>query len=133
MDKLDRIGAFSSLSMSSKTIETEPLEIDGSASDNSDSDYDYEEDSLNNDEDGDLKDLFLSTDDSNSYGKPSDSVFHVEKMITGTRLVQWLPLGAIRWKNNSTKVRKISSKKMIKGVVDKAITYYDTDDVQTSP
>ena len=123
IDKLDRIGAFSLLSMSSKTIETEPSEVDGSASDDSDSDYDYEEDSLNINEDDDLEDLFLSTDESNSYGKPPDSVFHLDKMITGTRLVQWLPLGAIRRKKNSTKVRKISSKKMIKGVVDKAITY----------
>ena len=96
MDKLVIIGAFTLLSMSPKTIETEPSEIDDYASDNSDLDYDYEEDSLNDDEDDDLEDLILSTDDSNSYGKPPDSVFHVDKMITGTRLVQWLPLGAIR-------------------------------------
>ena len=42
------------------------------------------------------------------YGKPPDSIFHVDRMIMAAKLVYWLPVGAIRWKKYGKKVRKIS-------------------------
>ena len=54
-----------------------------------------------------FEDYFLSTDESNVYGKSPDLVCYLDNMITGTKLVQWLPLDAIHCNKNPKKVQKI--------------------------
>ena len=121
IDRLNAIGALFLLHMSTKMMEREYQ--DKSVSDDSDSDYESEDDPMTDNDDGNLEDYFLSTYDSAVYGKPLESIFHVDNMITCTKVVQWLPLGAICQNKNTNKFRKISHKKMIKGVVDRAVVY----------
>ena len=45
---------------------------------------------MTDNDDGNLEDYFLSTDNSAVYGKPPESIFHVDNMITGTKVMQWL-------------------------------------------
>ena len=128
LEKLDVVGAFAALGISPDTMKDpeQVRNIDISVSD-SDSDSDYDDDEemgLDNDsEDDNLDDYFLSDDNSQRYGEPPMATFSNDLMITGTSVLRWLPLGAIRQKKKTTKHRKISHKSMIIGVTDRALVY----------
>ena len=72
----------------------------------SDSDSDYgidEEMDLDNESDDDnLDDYFLSDDHSQRYGVPPMATFSKDLMVTGTSVLRWLPLGAIRQQKKKT-------------------------------
>jgi len=125
IDKLEAVGALNLLSIDSASSNNMNKKVH---SNDSDSDSDYNDDSSENTSDGnstddDLDDYFLN-DDTLVYGKPPDSVFSVDTMITSTKLIRFLPLGSLRKKKaTKTKRSRISKKKMIKGVTDTAVRY----------
>ena len=94
----------------------------GQPGEESDSDYDEEMDDQVQSDDDFLDDYFLS--DTQRYGEPPKTIFSEDLMITGTNVLRWLPLDAIRQKKATTKKHhKLSSKSMIKGVTDRAVLY----------
>lgn len=120
VDKLEAVGALNLLGIASTTIERERFDSNDS---DSDSDYDANESIADSDSEDDLDDYFLNNDNT-TYGKPPETVYDVDSMITSTKLLRFLPLGTIRRKKNSKNTRsKISTKKMIKGVTDTAVRY----------
>ena len=127
IDKLEVVGALNLLSINSDSSNNMNKKVHSNDSD-SDSDSDYNDNSSENTSDGnstddDLDDYFLN-DDTLVYGKPPDSVFSVDTMITSTKLIRFLPVGTFRKeKGSKTKCSTISIKKMIKGVMDIAVRY----------
>ena len=87
-----------------------------------DSDYDNDEemdlDNINDD------DYFLSDDHSQRCGEPPMATFSKDLMVTGTSVLHWLPLGAIRQqKKKATSHHKLSQKSMITGITDRVVVY----------
>ena len=134
LQQLEVVGAFSLLSIHPKAM-IEQQQMDDVTYDNSDSDSDYndeENEILDNDDDV-LDDFFLSEDDGRTYGEPPMAIFAKDLMITGTKVVRWLPLGAIRQKKaTANKQRKLSHKQMICGVADRALVYAKNNIVQNN-
>ncbi len=136
LQQLEVVGAFSLLGMHPKAM-LDQQQMDDVTCDDSDSDSDleYNDKELENVDDDDdiLDDYFLSEDNERTYGKPPMAIFSEDLMITGTKVIRWLPLGAIRKKKATTnKQRKLSQKNMIIGIVDRAVVYAKNNIVQSN-
>ena len=103
----------------------------------SDSNLDYtdecNEDELDSGNDL-LDDHFLSENNTQTYGEPPMAIFSKDLMITGTKVICWLPLGAIcQQKATSTNnQRKLAKRLMINGIVDRALVYAKNNIVQNN-
>ena len=78
----------------------------------SDSDLDYNDEGDENkmDSDDDLLDDFFLSDNTQTYGEPPMATFSKDLMTTGTRVIKWLPLGAI-CQQKATIITNISCQK----------------------
>ena len=71
-----------------------------------------------------LNGYFLSTNDYQKYGQPSQAIFARDLMVMDTNVICWLPLGTIREKKNEMeRSKKVYKMPMEKGVVDTAVMY----------
>ena len=96
INKLEAVGALELLGLNKRNGDTDPSESD---TEDDDSDYNYEHDDCNTnhhiDDDDELDEYFLSTDDFRTYGEPQLDYFPIIESLTGTSVLKFQPLGAI--------------------------------------